>query len=106
VATYAIVKTGGKQYRVEEGDTIRVETLEGNEGDTLELTDVVLVSQDGKVTVGDPTVPGARVTAQIKAHGKGKKLIVFKYKSKTRNRHKNGHRQPFVDLNVTGITVA
>lgn len=105
MADYAIVQTGGKQYRVQPGDTVRVESLPGDEGDEVELTDVLLVSRDGDVTVGAPTVPGAKVTAEVVGKGKGKKIIVFKYKAKTRYRRKNGHRQPYTELKVTGISV-
>ncbi|MBM3944829.1 MAG: 50S ribosomal protein L21 [SAR202 cluster bacterium] len=103
MATYAIVHTGGKQYLVHEGDVIRVESLPHEEGESLELTDVRLVSRDGDVTVGEPSVSGAKVTATVTKNGKAGKLIVFKYKSKTRNRKKNGHRQPFSELRITGI---
>lgn len=102
---YAIVQTGGKQYRVEPGDTVRVESLGGDEGDTVELDDVLMVSRDGDVTLGSPTVPGARVTTEVVGQGKGKKVIVFKYKAKTRYRRKNGHRQLYTDLKVVGISI-
>ena len=105
MADYAVVQTGGKQYRVQPGDTVRVESLGGDEGDTIDLADVLMVSRDGKVTVGDPTVAGAKVTTEIVANGRDKKVIVFKYKPKTRYRRKNGHRQPFTDLKITGISV-
>ena len=103
---YAVVQTGGKQYRVQPGDTIRVESLPGDEGDTIDLNDVLMVSEDGKVTLGEPTVPGAKVTTEVTRKGKDKKIIVFKYKSKTRYRRKNGHRQLFTDLKVIDISVA
>ena len=102
---YAIVQTGGKQYRVQAGDTIRVESLPGDEGDEVELDDVRMVSLDGNVTLGDPTVSGAKVTAEVAGKGKAGKIIVFKYKAKTRYRRKNGHRQPYTDLKVTGISL-
>ena len=102
---YAIVNTGGKQYRVALGDTVRVERLPGDEGDLLELDDVRLVSDDdGGVTVGSPSIEGAKVTAEVTAQGRGKKVIVFKYKAKTRYRRKNGHRQNFTELRVTDIS--
>lgn len=103
---YAIVQTGGKQYRLQSGDTIKVESLRGDVGDLLELTDVRLVSQDGEVTIGTPTVEGARVTAEVLGHGRGKKIIVFKYKAKTRYRRKNGHRQNYTELRVTDISLS
>ena len=101
---YAIVKTGGKQYRVQPGDTIRVESLPYDEGDLVELTDVLMVSKDGDVKVGTPTVPGATVTAQALGNGRGRKIVVFKYKAKTRYRRKTGHRQSFTDLSVISIS--
>lgn len=105
MADYAIVQTGGKQYKVEAGDTFRVESLPGDEGDEITLEDVLLLSQDGNVTVGEPLVPGALVTTEVVGKGRGKKIIVFKYKPKTRYRRKNGHRQSYTELRVTGISV-
>jgi large subunit ribosomal protein L21 len=103
LAEYAVIQTGGKQYRVAAGDTIRVESLPGDIGDTVELTDVRMVSTEGSVTLGTPTVEGARVVTEISESGKGKKIVVFKYKSKVRYRRKKGHRQQFTDLTVTDI---
>ena len=103
--TYAIIQSGGKQYRVESGDTVRVESLPFEDGDTVDVEDVLLVSKDGNVTVGTPKVPGAKVTAEVVGNGKHKKVVVFKYKSKTRYRRKNGHRQNYTDLKITGISV-
>lgn len=102
---YAVVQTGGKQYRVQLGDTVRVESLRGDQGDTIELDQVLLVSEGGNLVVGNPNVPGAKVTAEVVAQGRDDKVIVFKYKAKTRYRRKNGHRQPFTDLKVTDISV-
>ena len=102
---YAIVQTGGKQYRVREGDTIRVETVRGDEGDEVELNDVLMVSMGGEVTLGSPNVAGAKVTAEVVGKGRHKKVIVFKYKAKTRYRKKNGHRQNYTDLTVIGISL-
>ena len=104
MTTYAIVNTGGKQYRVQPGDTIRVENLSGDEGDLIELEDVRMVSDEGDVTLGSPTVAGAKVTAEILGRGKAKKIIVFKYKAKTRYRKKNGHRQQYTELRITDIS--
>jgi large subunit ribosomal protein L21 len=100
---YAIVRTGGKQYRVEEGRTVIVERLPADEGAAVELGDVLLIADDGQVTVGTPTIEGARVLAQVEAHGRDKKIIVFKYKAKVRTRKKTGHRQHFTRLAVTEI---
>jgi len=104
LATYAIVQTGGKQYRVQTGDTIRVEALSKQAGETVELDDVLLVSEDGQLTLGAPTVPGATITAEVLENGRGKKIVVFKYKAKTRYRRRNGHRQAYTELRVTGIS--
>jgi large subunit ribosomal protein L21 len=103
--SYAIVQTGGKQYRVHEGDTIRVESLPGDEGDKIELDDVRMVSQDGDVTLGTPKVAGAKVVAELVSHGKGKKVVVFKFKAKTRYRRRMGHRQLYTELKVTDISL-
>ena len=102
---FAIVQTGGKQYRVKSGDTIRVESLAGDQGDTITLDDVRLISKDGEVTIGKPSIEGAEVTAEVVNKGKDKKVVVFKYKAKTRYRKKNGHKQTFTDLKVTEITL-
>ena len=104
LSTYAIVRTGGKQYRVEPGDTIRVESLPVEEGDTVELDDVLMLSTEDGVSLGTPRVDGAKVTAEVVGNGKGKKIVIFKYKAKTRYRRRNGHRQHYTDLKVTGIS--
>ena len=104
MGTYAIVETGGKQYRVQPGDRIRVESLGCDEGDLVELSDVLMVSRDGDVVLGAPKVEGVVVTAQAVGEGRGEKTVVFKYKRKTRYRRRKGHRQPYTDLQVTGIT--
>ena len=103
MSNYAIVHTGGKQYRVSTGDTIRVESIPGDIGDTVELTDVLMLSNEGQVTLGTPKVDGARVVTEISDSGKGKKIVVFKYKAKVRYRRKKGHRQLYTDLTVTDI---
>ena len=100
---YAIIKTGGKQHRVEEGRTLKVDRLSAEEGSTVELPDVLLLADDGDVTVGTPTVEGARVLAQVEAHGRAKKIIVFKYRAKVRTRKKTGHRQGFTQITVSEI---
>ncbi|MDD9994856.1 MAG: 50S ribosomal protein L21 [Dehalococcoidia bacterium] len=104
MSDYAIVQTGGKQYRVKAGDVIRVETIPGDEGDFVDLEDVRMLSMGGDVTVGAPSVTDAKVTAQIVGAGRGEKITVFRYKPKTRYRRKNGHRQPYTDLRITSIS--
>ena len=99
---YAVIKTGGKQYRVSEGDRIRVEKLPGAVGDSLDIEDVLMVGGD-KVAVGTPRVDGAKVATKIVGQGRGKKVIVFKIKRRKSYRRKAGHRQPYTELQVTGI---
>ncbi len=100
---YAIVKTGGKQYRVEAGRTLEVERLPVGEGDTIELGEVLMIAGDGNVTIGTPLIEGARVMAHVDSNGRAPKIIVFKYKSKVRYRKKTGHRQNFTRLTVEQI---
>jgi large subunit ribosomal protein L21 len=92
---YAVIKTGGKQYRVNPGDEVRVEKLNGKAGDTVTFDQVLLTSDGETIKVGKPIVEGARVTGQITQNGKGKKIIVFKYKRRKGFRKKNGHRQDY-----------
>ena len=102
--TYAIIKTGGKQYRVAPGDVLDVERFTEHEpGDTIDIDEVLLVNQDGDVTIGAPYIEGARVIVKIEHEGKAKKIIVFKYKPKVRYRRKQGHRQRFARIIIEGI---
>lgn len=100
---YAIVETGGKQYRVQEGDTVYVEKLEAAAGDVVTLDTVLAVSKDGQLTLGAPVVAGAKVEAKVVEQGKNKKIIVFKYKPKKDYRRKQGHRQPYTKLIIEKI---
>ena len=100
---YAIVQTGGKQYRVQEGDSITVEKLPGDEGDSVELDNVLLVSKGDKVTVGQPHVDGAKVVAEVARQGKADKIVVLKYKPKVRYHVKSGHRQQVTRLSIKQI---
>lgn len=101
---YAIIATGGKQYRVQEGDVIFVEKLAANEGDTVEIIEVLAVAGDNEeLKVGTPHVAGAKVTLKVVSQGKGKKIIVFKYKPKKNYRRKTGHRQPYTKVAVEKI---
>ncbi|WP_434309007.1 50S ribosomal protein L21 [Hominifimenecus sp. rT4P-3] len=99
---YAIIATGGKQYKVSEGDVIRVEKLDVEAGQTYEF-DRVLAVNDGELTIGNPTVAGAKVTATVQKQGRGKKVIVYKYKRKTGYHKKNGHRQAYTELKIDAI---
>ena len=101
---YAVVETGGKQYKVSAGETIEVEKLPLEVGQQVELDRVLLVS-DEKVQVGNPTVKGARVMATVAGQGKGKKVIVFKYKPRNRYRRKAGHRQAYTRLQIDKIII-
>ena len=100
---YAIVKTGGKQYKVAQGDVLFVEKLEANEGDVVTLDQVLAVVGENGLTVGAPVVEGATVTAKVVAQGKAKKVIVYKYKAKKDYRRKQGHRQPYTKLVIESI---
>ncbi len=98
---YAIIATGGKQYRVSEGDTIYIEKLEKEVGEIVSFP--VLMLSGETIEVGSPYITGAVVTGKIVKHGKGEKIIIFKYKSKKNYRRKAGHRQPFTQVEITGI---
>jgi large subunit ribosomal protein L21 len=100
---YAVVTTGGRQYRVSPGDTIDVEKLTGAVGDTVALTNVHLVGQGAEVTIGAPAVAGVRVEAQITAQKRGKKLIIFKHRRRKGYRRKQGHRQSLTSLKIVAI---
>lgn len=100
---YAVVETGGKQYRVAPGDVIEVEKLAGEPGEEITLDRVLLVANEGDVRIGTPVVAGARVVANVEGAIKGPKLIVFKYKPKTRYRVKTGHRQHLTRLIIKDI---
>lgn len=99
---FAIVKTGGKQYTVQQNDVITVEKLEAPVGSKVKL-EVLLISDNGQVVAGNPTVAGATCEAEVVASGKGEKIIVFKYKPKKNERKKQGHRQPFTQLKILSI---
>ncbi len=100
---YAVLKTGGKQYKVSEGDVIFVEKLEADVDSTIELTEVLAVANDDGLNVGSPLVEGAKVVCKVLAQDKAKKIIVFKYKAKKDYRKKQGHRQPYTKLQIEQI---
>ena len=103
---YAIIETCGKQYKVSEGDVVFFEKLDAEEGKKVKFDNVILVSDGKKVEVGTPYVKGAKVEGKVIAHGKAKKIIVFKYKAKKNYRRKQGHRQPFTKVEITSIKSA
>lgn len=100
---YAVVKTGGKQYRVQKDDVIEVELLEANEGESISLDDVLMLGGEGNAKIGTPTVAGASVKATVLAQKQGEKIIVFKKKRRQNYRRKNGHRQDLTVLKITDI---
>ena len=100
---YAIVETGGKQYRVKPGDTIAVERLSGDAGDVLDLGRVLLLNDDGNTRIGSPALESAIVRAEVVEHARGEKVVVFRYKSKVRYRRKTGHRQSLTRVRITDI---
>ncbi len=100
---YAIIVTGGKQYKVAEGDTIFVEKMDVAEGDTVTFDQVLAVAKDDSLVIGSPVVEGAKVTASVLKNGKAKKVIVYKYKSKKGYHKKQGHRQPYTKVQISAI---
>lgn len=100
---YAIIESCGKQYKVAEGDVVFFEKLDVEEGKNITFDKVILVSDEGKVQIGNPYVTGAEVEGKVVVHGKGKKIIVFKYKAKKNYRRKQGHRQPYTKVEITNI---
>ena len=99
---YAVIKTGGKQYRVSKGDKIFVEKLPGNVGDAVSIDQVLLLGGEA-VKIGKPLVSGAKVEAKILEHGRGEKVIIFKFRRRKNYHRKTGHRQPFTTLQITDI---
>ena len=100
---YAVIATGGKQYKVTQGETLRVEKLAGEEGSTVKLDDVLMVADGDKVEVGSPTLDKASVTATIKAHGRGDKVDIIKFRRRKHSRRQMGHRQSYTEIEVTEI---
>ena len=100
---YAVVVTGGKQYRVMQGETLRVEKIDAEAGHKFEITDVLLVGDGDKVTVGAPLIAGAKVMATIKSHGRLEKVRIIKFRRRKHHRKQMGHRQYFTEIEITGI---
>ncbi len=100
---YAVIQTGGKQYRVQQGDVIFIEKLDSQAGDTVSFDEVLLVTKDGATTIGAPTVAGAKVEGKVLSQVKGKKIVVYKYKAKKNERKKQGHRQPYTKVEITSV---
>ncbi len=100
---YAVIATGGKQYKVTKGETLRVEKLDGDEGSTIKLDNVLMVADGDKVSVGTPTLDKASVTAKIMAHGRGDKVEIIKFRRRKYSRTQAGHRQSYTEIEVTDI---
>jgi len=99
----AIIKTGGKQYKISPGQKIKIEKLEGKEGDSINFDDILLVAEDKDIKIGQPKVESAKVTGKILKQDRAKKVIIFKYKSKKRYKVKRGHRQPYTFVEIETI---
>lgn len=100
---YAVIKTGGKQYKVQEGDILFIEKLSAEEGQSVDFDEVLAISKEDTLTVGTPLVNGAKVSAKVLKTGKGKKIDIFKYKSKKGYRRRQGHRQPYTKVQIDKI---
>ena len=101
---YAVIETGGKQYRVSEGDIITVEKLEAEVGEALTIKEVIALNKDNDLLIGAPYVTGASVKAEVLEHGKGEKVVIYKYKAKKDYRKKQGHRQPYTKLQIKTVS--
>ena len=102
---YAVIKTGGKQHIVAEGEILKVEKLKASEGEPVDITDVLLIEKDGEVTLGSPFIEGAKVTAKILRHGKEDKVTIIKMKRRKDDRKKQGHRQNYSEIQIEQISV-
>ena len=102
---YAVIQTGGKQYRVTEGDVINVEKLDAEVGKAVTIKEVLVVEKEGETLVGAPYVTGASVKAEVLENGKGPKVVIYKYKAKKDSKKKQGHRQPYTQLQIKSITI-
>lgn len=103
---YAVIQTGGKQYRVSEGDKLLVEKLSAEEGASVDLDKVLLVANGEDIKIGTPYVDGGKVTATIKSHGRGKKVNILKFKRRKHHMKRQGHRQWYTELEITGISAS
>ncbi len=101
---YAVIKTGGKQYKVSPGDVVRVESLDAKKGDTIEIKDVIMISDGDKMSVGKPMLASAKVTAEVVEEDRGVKLLIFKHRRRKGFRKTNGHRQNYTAIKVKEIT--
>ncbi len=102
---YAVIKSGGKQFKVQEGDTVRVEKINAGEGAEVKLDDVLMVADGNGVSIGAPVVEGATVAATVKSHGRGPKIKVIKFRRRKHYQKQMGHRQAYTELEITGINM-
>ena len=100
---YAVIESGGKQYRVAEGDKLRVEKLDAEAGTSVDLDRVLMIADGGDVTVGKPFIEGGKVTAEVAGHGRGEKVKIIKFRRRKHHMKRQGHRQWFTELKITGI---
>jgi len=100
---YAVVKTGGKQYKVTQDEYLKVEKLDGNEGDTIELDQVLMIADGDKLKIGSPMLDGGKVTATILSHGRHKKVEIMKFRRRKHHQKRTGHRQYYTEIKITGI---
>ena len=100
---YAVIATGGKQYRVAQGDVLRIEKLEAEAGGSIEFDDVLMVGNGEDVKIGTPHVEGGKVTATVRAHGRGKKIEIIKFRRRKHHQKRTGHRQDYTEIEITGI---
>ncbi len=100
---YAVVSTGGKQYKVAEGDVCRVEKLDAEEGAKVDLDKVLMIADGDNITIGAPYVKGGKVTATVKTHGRGDKIEIMKFRRRKHHQKRTGHRQYYTELEITGI---
>ncbi|MEW7979194.1 MAG: 50S ribosomal protein L21 [Candidatus Sedimenticola endophacoides] len=101
---YAVIQTGGKQYRVSEGDTLKVEKLGAEEGASVDLDKVLMVADGEDIKIGTPYVDGGKVTATVKSHGRGKKVNIIKFRRRKHHMKRQGHRQSYTELEITGVS--
>jgi len=101
---YAVIQTGGKQYRVAEGDTLKIEKIVADTGATVELDKVLMIADGDNVRVGQPFIEGGKITATVNAHGRGKKVMIVKFRRRKHHMKRQGHRQWFTELTITGIS--
>ncbi len=101
---YAVIMTGGKQYRVSQGDKLRVEKLDVAEGDSVEIDQVLMVVDGDDIKIGAPVLDGGKVTAEVKAHGRGTKVEIIKFHRRKHHMKRQGHRQAYTELEITGIS--